>query len=106
MTQTIVRVRPAGVDDYGDPTGEPAETPLTGCFTAPRTSSAVDDEPGRHGVVVGFSLFGPIDTDLERTDQVEVDGELYDIDGDIARWENALTGWKAGFEVALKRAAG
>lgn len=103
---TIVRVRSAGVDSLGDPiSGDPDRLTLDGAFTAPRSSSDIDDR-GRAGVIVGWSLFAPYGTDLLHTDQVEVDGVLYDVDGEIGQWRNPLTGWNAGSETALKRAAG
>lgn len=103
---TIVRVRGATLDQYGDPTGAPTEDPIPGAFVAPRTSSAVDGEPGRAGVVVGLTLYAPVGTDLEHTDRVKVDGVLYDIEGEIADWTSPLSGWRSGVTVDLRRAEG
>jgi hypothetical protein len=104
---TVVRVRPAGdADKYGDPTDtDPDRTTLDGCIVAPRTSGDIDDR-GRAGVTIGLTLFGPYGTDLLHPDQVEVDGILYDIDGDPGQWKHPRTGREAGMEVALKRAIG
>lgn len=102
----VVRVRPPGYTDAGDPIeAAPTRVPLCEAFTAPRTSSDITDR-GRAGVIVGLTLFGKYGTDLKHTDQVEVDGVLYDVDGEPGQWKNPLTGTKAGFEVALTRAAG
>lgn len=108
MNAVILRVRhaPGGVDQYGDPIpGSVTESPIADSFFGPRTSSDVDGR-GRDGVTVGLNLFAPIGTDLDRTDQVKVDGELYDIDGEIAPWKHPWTGWEPGIVVALKRAEG
>lgn len=104
---TISRVRSTpGFDVYGDPIAGSASTvTIDGAFTAPRSSDDNDDR-GRQGVIVGLSLFAPYGTDLLFTDQVMVDGELYDIDGEPGKWRNPLTTWEAGIEVALKRAVG
>lgn len=102
---TIVRLRGATTDVDGDPSGSATSETLTGCFVAPRTSSDVD-APGRNGAVIGLSLYGPLDTDLVRTDQVQVDGITYQIIGDVGLWANPLTGWEAGFEAALERGEG
>ena len=104
----IVRVRsaPGGVDEYGDPiSGTDSRTTLTGAFVAPRESSEITNR-GRAGVIVGLTLFAPYDTDLTYTDQIEVDGDLYDIEGEPGRWRNPFTDWEAGMQVALVRAAG
>lgn len=104
---TIYRLRPAGpADRYGDP--NPAaltRTLIDGAFVAPRTSGDIEDR-GRSGVVVGLTLFAPHGTDLVHTDKVEVDGTVYDLDGDPGSWLQPHTGWAAGIEAALKRGAG
>lgn len=104
----IVRVRgnPGGVDKYGDPVaGTEDRTTLTGAFTAPRESSEITNR-GRAGVIVGLTLFAPYDTDLAFTDQIEVDGTLYDIEGEPGRWRNPFSGREAGLQVALVRSSG
>lgn len=102
----IVRVRKGGYDENGDPvTGAPNRKTLSGAAVAPRTSSDVTDR-GRSGVVVGLTLYGRYGEDLVHTDQVEVDGVLYDVDGEPGQWHNPLTGTDAGSETALVRAAG
>lgn len=102
---TVVRIRGAGVDDYGDPTGADVRVTLTGCGVAPRTSEDIDDR-GRQGVIVGLTLYAPYGTDLLHTDRVEVDGVVYEADGDLGSWKSPLTSWEAGIEIALRRAAG
>lgn len=99
-------VRPPGLDEYGDPIeGEPTTVELPGAFTAPRTSSDVDGR-GRTGVTVGLTLFAAYGSDIRSTDQIDVDGVLYDVDGEPGQWRHPLSGWQAGCEVALTRAAG
>lgn len=103
---TIVRVRPLGFDEYADPAaGDPTRTTLTDVFTAPRTTADITDR-GRQGVVEGKTLYAPYGVDLLHSDQIEEDGVLYDIDGEAGQWKHPITGWEAGCEVALKRAAG
>lgn len=101
-----VRAAPGGHDEYGDPiAGTSSSTELAGAFTAPREEPELN-ERGRAGVIVGLTLYGPQGTDLRYTDQVEVDGVLFDIEGEVGVWTNPLTGWEAGIEAALRRAAG
>jgi hypothetical protein len=97
---------PGTVDAYGDQVaGHEALLELEGAFVAPRESSDLTDR-GRVGVVVGLTLFAPRCTDLRASDQVDVDGVTYDIDGDPGRWRHPMTGWSAGMTAALTRAQG
>lgn len=104
---TIVRVRPTGVDQYGDTNaGTPDRLTLDPAAVYPRSSSPVDDR-GRSGVIVGLTLLVPdVDADILDGDQIEVDGHLYDLDGTAGAWKSPLTGWEPGLEAALIRAAG
>lgn len=107
---TVVRVRGATTDRYGDPAGTDARVTLTGCAVAPRSSSDIDGE-GRQGVIVGVTLYAPYGTDLKHTDKFEITGlgtmdDIYEADGDAGQWKSPLTSWEAGTEIALKRATG
>lgn len=104
----IVRVRstPGGRDEYGDPVaGTEDRTTLTGAFVSPRESNEIVNR-GRAGVIVGLTLFAPYDTDLRYDDRVEVDGVLYDIEGEPGKWRNPFTDWEAGTQAALVRSSG
>jgi hypothetical protein len=108
---TVVRVRGAGYDDNGDPiAGTPTRTTIAGCTIAPRSqfggASSDISGRGRQGVLVGLTLYAPYGTDIVHTDQLEVDGDLFEVDGEVGPWKNPFTGWEAGIEVALNRAAG
>jgi hypothetical protein len=102
----IVRVRPTGTDVYGDrEAGDPDRLTIDSAFVAPRHSNEVHD-PGREAVVTGLTLFAPVGSDIVHTDQVEVDGVLYDIDGDPGTWEHPWTSWAAGMTAELTQATG
>lgn len=102
----IVRVRSNGFDSHGDPiTGEPERLTLLDAFTAPTTSNDVDDR-GRQGVIERRTLYGKYGADVLSTDEVEVDGVLFRVDGAPGHWKHPWTGWEPGFEVPIVRAAG
>lgn len=104
----VLRVRetPGGTDNYGDPIEGTTETvTLTGCGVAPRSSDDITDR-GRQGVIVGLTLYAPHGTDLRYSDRIEVDGVLYEVDGEAGSWKSPLSSWEAGIEVALRRAQG
>jgi hypothetical protein len=105
---TIVRVRrsPGGRDKYGDPiAGTETRTTMDDWAVAPRQSSDIEGR-GRQGVIVGLTLYAPFDADLLRSDLIEVNGDLFEIDGETGPWKSPLTEWEAGMEAALTRAAG
>lgn len=106
---TIVRVRknPGGLDAYGDPAeSTETRTTMTDWAVYPRTSEDNADH-GRNGVIVGLGLLTPYAADLNPdTDTVEVDGDLYEIEGVVGAWKSGLSGWEAGTETALRRAQG
>lgn len=95
---------------HGDPiptTGDPVEIP--GAIVAPRVEPSVEGVtgPGRQGVVVGLTLYVPPDSPHpRRTDHVDVDGELYDVDGEPGVWRSPHMNEVRGIEIALRRAAG
>lgn len=105
---TVTIVRSAGTDAYGDPIpGAPTRIDIQLCGVAPRMSTE-PTERGRQGVVVGRSVYLPDDASTIPlfTDQLEIAGVLYDIEGEPGDWTNPLTGWHPGSEIAIKRAAG
>ena len=106
MTIVIRHASPGGRDAHGDPVpGTATDVEIAGAFVAPRESVDVNDV-ARVGVVVGLTLYLPYGTDIDHGDQVLVDDELYEVDGDAGDWLQPMTGWQAGTTVALKRAAG
>lgn len=108
LGQTITVVRPTWVvDAYGDlqPSGPPTRHDIAPCAIAPRSSGDIT-EPARQGVVVGLTVYAPPGADIEPTDQIEYDGDLFDIDGDVGRWRSPFSTIVDGTEVALRRAIG
>ncbi len=112
---TVTVVRPADLDAYGDPSGEPTEHDLEGVALAPRvggpgTASADLEDRGREGVRAGLTLYAEVGADIVRTDLVRIDlagfEGLYRVDGDPAPWVSPFDGWEAGVEVALSRGEG
>lgn len=102
----IVRGTPGGVDEYGDPvTSTSSSVPVPNLGVAPRKSEE-SGERGRAGVVIGKTVYLPAGTDIRSSDQLLIDGELYDVEGEPGMWENPLTGHSPGIEVAARRAVG
>lgn len=101
-----VRSTPGGTDADGDPVaGTTSSLEIDGCMVAPRQATE-PTERGRAGVIVGLTLYAPLDTDLVHTDRIEIDGVLYEIDGEPGTWRNPWKPSHGGVEVALRRAVG
>jgi hypothetical protein len=111
-TATIVRDTPGGTDPYGDPVpGSTVEIEVEGCGWAPRTqgvgpSSTEVLDRGRQGVIEGLTVYMPYGTDVRPSDQLRLDGRLYEVEGDPGDWWNPKSGRLAGLEVAVRRAEG
>lgn len=105
----IVRPNPGGRDLYGDRLdnydGEPIRIDLPGAAWAPKNAVATNDR-GRDGSISSGTLYAAPDTDLRSSDQVEIDGDLYDVDGDPANWIHPSGYGRGGLSVDLHRAAG
>ncbi|WP_435601452.1 hypothetical protein [Streptomyces sp. C10-9-1] len=84
-TITIVRPGPATEDDYGnDVPGPPTEIEVGGCAVEPMDGTGAgpnEDTQGRQQVISGLRVFCPYGTVIHATDQVRVDGELYEVYG-------------------------
>lgn len=108
---TAVRIRPPGVDDNGDPIDEdPDELTIDGVTIYPGSTRDITDR-GREGVVVDATILTPHGSDIVHTDQLRItdaanlDG-LYAVIGGAGSFKSPFTGWRAGDEIGLKRAAG
>lgn len=104
---TVTVIRSLGHDEDDNPIeGEPNTHDLAGCIVAPRTTADISSR-GRQGVVVGLTLYVPDpDADIVHTDQVQIGDDVFEVDGEVGRWENPFSGARPGLEVALRRGAG
>jgi len=106
--ETVVRIRAisGGIDPYGDSIpSTTTRTDVPNTAVAPR-SSTEPTERGQAGVTVGLTIAPPPGSDIRFTDQVEVRGVVYDVEGDSIEIFSPFTGWAPGAEIALKRAVG
>ena len=85
-SRTINVVRTTKVDRLADaPVGSPDEHEIVGCAVLPRIST----EEGKGWVIVeGRQIIAPFGSDILATDQVEVDGETWSVDGEPGEYEN------------------
>jgi hypothetical protein len=60
-------------------------TTVTGCSVQPVVGAEVT--VGRETVVSRWQVFAPEGTDLLATDRVAFAGDLYDVDGEVQRWD-------------------
>lgn len=108
-TRTVVRLRhtPGGRDHYGDPIASTTtRSNIDRVRLAPRFDSDTGeaDRLGRHGVIIGYTLYRRGDPiDLRHGDQIEVDGVVFDIEGEPGAWFGSRV---SGSQAALRRAEG
>lgn len=71
---------------------------------APRSSS--EPVPGRSEVIVGLSVYAPHGVMIGPRDRVVIDGEEYEVEGEIADYTKGPFGYKPGIVINLRRAEG
>lgn len=75
-------------------------------FAVEPNTKAEAPVPGRNPIYSGLTLRGPINPGIEPHDRVVVNGEVYEVDGEVANFKNPFTGWEAGSVVNLRRGDG
>lgn len=103
ITETVTRLRAAGRDRNGDPTGDPSEVNIEGCVIWPTGSSEQTFQ--QDTVTSDYQVLMPPGTDVLPTDQIRWDGVVYDVDGEPGRYRNPFTGTDPGVLVTIRRAA-
>lgn len=92
-------------DELGDTTYSTTTTSWGPCAVAPRYADESLD-PSRPPVVVGKTIYGPPIT-LAAADEVDINGEVWQVDGLASEFfgagANPFTGWEPGIAVPVKR---
>lgn len=105
MRRPITIIRPAEKDRFGDPVedGESEQFSDT-CLWVIGLPSSSDDQDGRQNRVSSRVTAYPMgETRVRAGDRVQVDGVVWQVDGDPARAESPWTGRLAGHQVSLER---
>lgn len=107
--ETVTRLRGTHVDDghggtYVDWTN-PTSLEIVGVALAPRSEGEAHD-PGRAGVIVGFTLYAPFGSDIDFEDRLQTSYGLFELEGRPGPWKNPFTGTEAGVTAALRRVEG
>lgn len=110
--ETVVRVRGKLVaDSYsGEMTkrvwdDNPDELDIVGVAIAPSTGSEFTTED-RKQTVVGMSLYAEPGVDVLPDDRIRARSGLWQVEGVVADYLNALTGWNPGVEFRIRKVAG
>lgn len=109
--ETIVRLRaPLVTDRYGASAPDwPNAVELTVTNVQVQPSSATEPvEVGRTAAITSMRLLTPIGTDLDllRTDRVRWSGDVWQVDGEVARHMRPSDGTVHHVEAMLRRVAG
>lgn len=65
-----------------------------------------EPEPDRPLVVVGLAVLAPTGTTVDPFDRFVIDGEEYEVEGEVADWTRGPFDYSPGVEIVLKRAEG
>lgn len=86
-TVTVVRATTTE-DSYGNPVrnwGAASQSAVSGCSVQPVEGD--EQTVGRNTVVSRWRLYAPPSTDLLASDRVVYDGDTYEVDGEVQRWD-------------------
>lgn len=84
------------VDGWGDPFDVQVYA------IAPRTST--EDDPTRTEAITGYTILAPVTLVIGYRDRVVIDGEEWEVDGEIGNWSHGPFGWAPGISFNVKRA--
>ncbi len=102
----ITIMRPGTFDAYGDPTvGSFPVATISNAAVAPKQSPDINDH-GRHGAVFGATVYLDPGVDIRHSDQVDIEGVTWDVDGEPQYWTDPFTGQPKGIQVDLIRGVG
>jgi hypothetical protein len=99
QTITVVHIT---TDDYGD-RSETGRATYPGCSVQPLTTVETLDTGDQ--VVTRWMLYGPPIVEASPVDRIEVDGGLFELDGELQLWRG-LDGRPHHVEGYLKRSTG
>lgn len=103
-TVTIKRRTASGRDTHGNTTWTTSEIPIEGCAVWPTGST--EQTQGQDQTSERLTVWFPYGTDVQSTDQVQVRGLAYEVEGLASSWASPFTATKAGVEVRLERVRG
>lgn len=84
---------------------DPDEAPLDGVAIAPSSSQETTTDD-RTTTTTRMSLYGPPGMDVLAKDRIVARSGLWEVDGEVADYRNALTGWNPGVEFAIRKVVG
>lgn len=104
-TVTVVRQAAQTLPTYGDTTGSPTTFDVYPCVVWPVSTAELIQ--GQDTVTWDLNCYMPVGTDILSSDQVEIDGVLYDVVGQSQSWGGQLLKDDlGGVEVQLKAGTG
>jgi hypothetical protein len=103
-TVTVIRTPSQPLPTFGDVSSPPTRTDVNGCAVWP--ASTAEFVTGQDTVTWDLNCLLPFGTDVLSSDQVEVDGVIYQVVGRPQHWDSQLLPKSAGVEVQLKAGTG
>ena len=107
FTEPVSIVNPeAGEDVYGDTVWEYDDGDAVAEFGAFEPAGSVEVLNGRSAVTQSPRLYLRTGSAVTARSQITVRGDVFEVDGEPARWTDPFSGGDIGYVVALKRVTG
>lgn len=109
--ETVVRERrqlvldPYSKEETLGDWSNPDRLDIDGVAIAPGTGTETKSV-NRTVLTTPMSIYGPPGMDVLPKDRIRARSGLWEVEGEVADWKNALTGWNPGAEFALRKWAG
>lgn len=87
-SDTVTVLRGQDRDNWGNLQGSDTETDVTGCSVQP--VSATESTDRGQLLVTSLTLYAPAGTDITAEDRVRWLGDVYEVSGKPARWNDEL----------------
>lgn len=102
---TMVILRSAGLDDYGDPLDEPTRETVSNVALGPSESDR-ERAASPNQTISRATAYVPGHVELASRDAVELFGDRWEVEGEPSFSPSPFTGWAPGTVIELKRVTG
>jgi hypothetical protein len=104
QTVTLISRVVSGTDAYGNDTYSETSTDISPCVVQPASSTETiqwTDE-----VATDLTVFMPYGTDVEAVDAVEINGDRYEVQGDVSSWVSPFSGHTSPIQMRVRKVSG
>lgn len=104
QTVTLVKRSVTGVDDFGNDVYSETTIDVTPCIIQP--SGSTENIQWTDEVSTTLTVFMPYGTDVDPIDAVEIDGDRFEIQGDVSSWMSPFSGHTSPIQMTVRKVSG